>query len=169
VAPDQSPVSVEAHLVVPGALIEFAAYGGAGNVPGFRANSADGDSNFFVSFDTPPPNGISNITAPIGSLVGVFLPDAASPMPLPANQAMDYRDAYERNARSQSPKLGQVFLIGDGRADSGGPIVFRVPACAQRLYLGVMDAFEWRNNAGGISVIVMSDEIRRDPQGAACN
>ena len=85
------------------------------------------------STDIPPVRGISGVGADRTMfVVGVFLgPGTPTSKPPPTN------------TMTRSPKLRQVFYVGDGR---GGPI--NVPAKATRLYLGFADAYGFRGPAG---------------------
>jgi hypothetical protein len=74
------------------------------------------------------------------------------------------------------PQLKQVFLIGTGhvkaRVDSSTKKSdvsrrFRVPRGATRLYLAVMDAYEWNNNEGYFDVTVTAE--RTDTSSNAYN
>jgi hypothetical protein len=83
------------------------------------------------------------------ALIGVFLSneppdDGKTPPPL------DFR-GRRRDFSTFSPKLKQVFFIGDGRTGSGALRRYLVSAKATRLYLGVMDAYEWNNNSGSFN------------------
>jgi hypothetical protein len=94
------------------------------------------------------------------ALVGLFLSDeppdhSKTPPPL------DFR-GRRHDFSTFSPKLKQVFFIGDGRATSGPLRRYLVPAKATRLYLGVMDAYEWNNNSGSFTVTVTIEHDRED-------
>lgn len=97
-------------------------------------------------------NGLSDIVAPINSLIGVFLgPDEPD-----AGRTPDVLD-FSRiglDFASLSPQLQQTFYIGDGlRGEGVGPQqIFNVPEGATRLFLGTMDGGEWNNNAGAFEV-----------------
>ena len=86
-------------------------------------------------------------------LVGVFLTGIRPPRPAPAR--LDFSDGKEVFSQLE-PKIGQTFLIGDGKGRS-----FRVPSAATRLFVGFADAFLYRgapgwygNNAGQLRVTV---------------
>ncbi len=105
-------------------------------------------------------NGISDVFAPMDALMGVFLSDeppnrGKTPSPL------DFRGS-RREFNTLSPKLRQVFFIGDGRSANGAPRRYLVPPGAARLYLGVMDAYEWNNNSGSFTVTVTIERDRED-------
>ncbi len=81
----------------------------------------------------PPVGGISGVTADKTMfLVGVFLGPGTPGRTPPAT-----------NTFTKSPKLRQVFYVGDGR---GGRIT--VPARATRLFLGFADGFAFKGPAG---------------------
>ena len=101
----------------------------------------------FVSHLAGAMNGISGITAPPGSVVGVFLgPDQPDLSPAPS--ALNFQSGVPGGLdyTSLSPQLKQVFFIGDGRTSSGQIQQVVVPAGATRLFLAVMDAAVWRDN-----------------------
>jgi hypothetical protein len=129
--------------VSPGAIFHF---------PG-PVDPPIGDLSQIISHLTGAENGLSDITAPVNSLVGVFLgPNQPDQSPPPA--ALDFSTADSRDYASLSPTLQQVFYIGDGLTSTGGQHQLIVPAGATRLFLGTMDGFEWRNDAGALSVQV---------------
>lgn len=103
--------------------------------------------------------GISGIIAHDRTLflVGVFL--AGSP---PANAPASLDFTANITFRELAPVLGQVFFIGDGRADDGAEQRFSVPAGATHLYLGFADADsfqgspgEYGDNSGGLRVTLV--------------
>ena len=156
-APEESPALVGLYLGN-AAYVTFSANGGVQHHPFWPAQ-----------FDPPmgaapvthaEEHGISKTTAPIDSLLGVFLgddPPDGSPSPPP----LDYRKVY--SAVSVEPQLKQVFYIGFGtvRARAEGsakkttvPRQYLVPKGATRLYLATMDEYEWNNNEGFFYVTV---------------
>ena len=85
-------------------------------------------------------------------LVGVFLPDVELLDHAPRRLDFTRRD----RARRLAPRLGQTFLVGDGKGRS-----FKVPPGASRLYLGFADGYLYvgdpgwyGNNDGKLSVTV---------------
>ena len=98
-------------------------------------------------------NGISDITAPHNSLIGVFLgadqPDLNSPPP-----ALDFSNQASQDYLALSPLLQQVFYIGDGLTSGADPLQQQiiVPTGATSLYLGTMDGWEWNNNGGSFTL-----------------
>lgn len=101
-------------------------------------------------------NGMSNIRAPINSLIGVFLgPDVPTQGATP--DTLDFsRNGLGLDFLNLHPQLKQPFFIGDGLTGrgSGQRQQFFVPEGATRLYLGTMDGYEWLDNAGAFRVQV---------------
>jgi hypothetical protein len=94
------------------------------------------------------------LTAPIDSLIGVFL-GAAQPDLSAAPGALNFSTLGSRDFAALSPLLKQPFFIGDGRMNDGLTMqIFVVPAGAARLFLGTMDGFGWYNNVGSFDVTV---------------
>jgi uncharacterized protein (TIGR03437 family) len=133
VAPAQSPASVILSLN-PASTITIAATGGV-NKSGSFPFGPDGNPASMVSHDAGPENGISNVTAPANSLVGVFL-GPAGPNLLPPP---------DPDADPTHPGLRQVFLIGSNRTVAP-------PSGATRLFLGTMDTSRWSDQLGYFTV-----------------
>ncbi|HET9237461.1 MAG TPA: hypothetical protein VFO10_09440 [Oligoflexus sp.] len=112
---------------------------------------ADGQPNNTPSHTLGSVHGLSNITAPINSLVGVFLDNTPFASRAAAPEALDFSSVASRNFKTLTPKLGQIFFIGDGKDASGLLQAFVVPAGTTRLYLAIMDQYEWSNNQGQLS------------------
>jgi hypothetical protein len=106
-----------------------------------------------ISTSLAADNGISIITAPMDALLGVFL-GSSIPNVSPAPKALDFSSTSSRDFSTLAPLLKQVFFIGDGVNSSGAFQSFIAPAGTTRLFLGVMDDHEWRNNAGSFAVTV---------------
>jgi hypothetical protein len=51
----------------------------------------------------------------------------------------------------------QPYYVGNGQTIAGGRQEIVVPANATRLFLGVMDGWEWSNNSGGFNCTIVSD------------
>jgi RHS repeat-associated protein len=149
VAPEQSPVLVPGLTLTAGGSLLFTAIAGLVNGSGPRGSS-------FVSHSAGAQNGISNVTAPLHSLIGVFLgPDRPDLSPAPP--ALDFQSpggnvAGGFNYLTLSPQLKQVFFIGDGRTSTGQLQQVVVPAGATRLYLATMNTTRWSANSGSYSV-----------------
>jgi len=160
-APAQSPVL--APVVLPsGYWVEFS------NATGLVTNHTpypDPDPTFLYDFQAGPEgyiayvashlygaeHGKSDIWAPIVGLLGVFLDSSVPAAPPPPT--LLFQTAAQRDYLTLSPSLKQVFYIGDGQA-GGTPQKVYVPAGATRLYLGVMDGYNWYNNLGAFNVDV---------------
>lgn len=63
-----------------------------------------------------------------------------------------------RDFLTLSPQLKRVFFIGDGRTRRGDIQKFIVPSGATRLYIGIMDGYEWNNNNGKFDVTISQDD-----------
>lgn len=157
-APEQSPVLVGRSLR-DAIEVSFAASGGVQNHPYDppRYDPPDGST----ATNHRAEHGISEVTAPIDSLIGVFLNDDR-PDGSPAPQPLDFH-AIGWHFVSLSPQLKQVFFIGDGT--TGARVAgtnkkarvarrFVVPRGATRLFLATMDEYEWNNNTGFFDVAV---------------
>ncbi len=114
---------------------------------GSPVTSADGTSNENAAHERAAFLGKSNITAPYNALLAVFLgdedPSSQSPPP-----DLSFASQVEKDYATLSPKKGQVFFLGDGKTSAGKFQKIVVPEGVTRLYLGIMDSFEWNNNSG---------------------
>lgn len=152
-APLQSPVEVSGLKLDGGGILKFTgASGGVSRAPGCVNDCNPLDGNEFWDHTSGSQNGISDIRAPIESLVGVFLTDSAPNLSAPPTK-LNFQ-TLGLDFASLSPELQQVFFIGDGM--TAGDVVqeFSIPADASRLFLGTMDGFGWWNNSGTITVDV---------------
>jgi hypothetical protein len=154
VAPTHSPVQVSGLSLIPGQTLNFSASGGVSHNPLTSLNDPDGGS--FFSHLSGSENGISDITAPLNSLLGVFLDNSQPDLTLAPGSLNFY--SIGLNFSSLAPQVKQVFFIGDGLTgtNSGAVQNFIVPTNATRLFLGTMDIFEWNNNIGSFSVTVQA-------------
>jgi hypothetical protein len=155
-APDQSPVQVTGLTIYGGESLSFSVTGATRHAPGITSYGPDGNVGSMAQHELSygynvSENGMSNISAPFDSLIGVFL-DSSQPSSYAAPNPL----SYNMNDTSFSPLLRQVFFIGDGKTGSGITQTFIVPAGATRLYLGTMDTYEWINNNGQLQVDVTS-------------
>jgi hypothetical protein len=94
---------------------------------------------------------ISNIKAPINSLIGIFLDDKTPEERSAPPATLDFNTGNQRDFKTLAPQIGQIFFIGDGKDSTGKLQGFTVPAGTTRLYLAIMDAYEWNNNLGHLS------------------
>jgi len=152
-APLHSPIQVAGLNLELGSILTFGnATGGVSNGGGCPPACAAIDGAGFTSHSAGPQNGISNITAPISSLLGLFLDDAPPNLSAAAG-ALNFQ-TLGLDFLSLSPLLKQVFFIGDGETSAADTQQFIIPTGATRLFLGTMDGFGWFNNTGAINVDV---------------
>lgn len=149
-APDESPVDTGLALTA-GQTLAFTVTGFVSHTGSASGPSPDG-SAIFTHFPGAQ-NGISDVTAPINALMGVFLTDER-PDASPAPDALDFGDDAARDFATLAPGLKQVFFVGDGRDESGDVQDLVVPEGATRLFLGTMDGFGWFNNSGAFTVTI---------------
>jgi hypothetical protein len=157
-APAQSPVLVKTLPILQGTAFQFTVSGGVAIDPNFQPQGPEAGSP--TSHNNGSENGISTITAPFNSLIGVFLgpnqPDLTAAPP-----GLMFDTGVSRSFAELFPLLKQTFFIGDGLIDpvSGTPQNFFVPSGATRLYLGTMDSTDWKNNIGSLSVTVVPEPV----------
>jgi Flp pilus assembly protein TadG len=148
-----SPIKAGTITVTPGSTITFDGInGGANNFASTTLYGGDGNLGWNCSNSAGAENGIADVTAPINSVIGIFLNNSAPNTQGLAPSALDFSTTASRDFDTLRPALRQPFFIGDGRRDSGEVQRFVVPAGATRLYVGTMDAYEWSNNTGGFYV-----------------
>lgn len=83
-------------------------------------------------------------TERVGYIVGVFLADPPPVSPPPRNVDVDgHYDDVET-----APELARLFFVGDGHTSGGTLQRFLVPVGADRLYLGIADAFLFEGRPG---------------------
>lgn len=168
-APRQSPLALTLSSVglQAGDSLTFEGLSGtASYVPSSAANSADGDSSFIVALGQTYPgsvptnniNGISNVRAPIGAVMAVFMNDNA-PNLTSAPTALDFNSAAQRDYSSISPQLKQVFFVGNGKKSDGQVQRIVVPTGATRVFIGMMDAWQWNDNTGNFSFKVYGTKV----------
>jgi len=150
-APDESPVLVELSLDHAVAF-SFTAAGLVEHAPFQQPEFYPPDGSNVTRHEGGAEHGISDITAPMNSLLGVFLGDerpdrTRTPKPFKLRGS-------GANSLTISPQLKQVFFIGSGATKGGSRRRYLVPTGATRLFLGVMDGYEWNNNQGSFSVNV---------------
>ena len=150
-APEQSPVPVTGMTIEGGATYMFSASGSANHGSTLPFFPPDGED--LISHYLGAENGIADITAPFVSLIGVFL-GPNSPDQDPAPRPLDFRNQADRDYLALAPALKQPFFIGDGVTSSGDPQQVLAPAGATRLFLGIMDQYNWSDNEGSFTVQV---------------
>ena len=151
--PAESPVLVtptNTSCISAGAILYFEVYGGVSYSRSEPLYDANGDLQMIRSHQLGSVLGKSSITAPMNSLLGVFLTDS-DPTNQAAPAALDFSTATARDYQSLSPAIGQVFFIGDGLTSAGAYHQVVVPQGATRLYFGIMDWYQWNNNVGGLN------------------
>jgi hypothetical protein len=125
----------------------------------------------------------------LGAMVGLFLEDAlpaAAPVSLQFYVTDNAQGGIQTDFKTLSPKIGQVFFIGDGLTGTGtGSMqLFEVPATATHLYLGYIDACNggpvpscYSDNAGSqLAVFQIQDHalewaepsLSQSPPGRCC-
>ena len=147
-APQQSPVLLP-NLRGGTTVLVFEVSGGASYTGGFFRFEPDGGDPW--EHTAGDRNGMSAVTAPAASLLGVFLAEDVFPEAPPG---LDFTDPATRDFTELAPDLQQVFFIGDGRTAEGAVQEFLAPKGATRLYLGIMDAYGWYDNTGAYEVTV---------------
>ncbi len=155
-----APISIDDVPVIPGQALAFDSIdGGADHKPSDIRYGPDGDpskmanNRYAYGRDNGGWGGTefgkSDIRAPYNAVIGVFLTDAV-PQDKDAPPQLDFfSDPKKREFTSLSPKVGQMFFIGDGANADGVRQEFVVPPGATRLFIGITDGFEWANNQGG--------------------
>jgi len=157
-APTESPTLIPGTLSA-GQVINFQFQGSVSNWSGDNSYGCNGDPdyvgcNWWAQANGNSEHGIANVTAPIASVIGVFLgPDEPDLTSAPA--ALDFSTSAEQEYTSISPLLKQPFFIGNGLCADGVTLKgIVVPAGATRLYIGCMDFQEWSDNSGTMTTTV---------------
>ena len=153
-APAQSPVLVPGLTLNPNRPLNFAVTGSVSTDAALPPTTGPDGGAYFFAHDAE--NGFPKIIAPINSLVGVFLSDAA-PDPTSVNGTMrDFSDPANGgvNYLGYQPRLAEAFFIGDGQTSGGALQNVFPPAGATRLFLGVLDGNDYFNNLGQFNVVV---------------
>lgn len=153
-APEHSPVLVDLTDADPGCALGFEVSGKVAHGAGQTLSGPDGGRMF--SHAPGAMHGLSNVTAPINALLGVFL-DADRPDRRPAPPLLSFETREARDFLILSPRLNQIFFIGDGKTSSGLGQIVEVPEGARRIALGTMDGFGWYNNIGAFEVTLLRD------------
>ncbi|HUP80118.1 MAG TPA: putative Ig domain-containing protein, partial [Pirellula sp.] len=161
VAPAQSPIQVNGVPIVAGSTLTFQATGSVNYVPSPSGDPPDGNG-IFIAHSDGAENGISQVIAIGNSLMAVFL-GADQPSLTPAPSTLDFRPFGNVvggiDYLTLTPKLKQVFFIGNGLTQSGQKQEITVPDGATRLFLGTMDGAGWFNNFGTFSVTVTGTSL----------
>lgn len=152
-----TPFLVGGLTITPGGLLNFSATGSVSNDPAQPVTVGPDGGPYLGStiYSHIVENNIASLTAPINSLIGVFLDDS-----VPAGDApggLDFSGngvAGGVDYANIAPALRQPFFIGNGTNASGDTQTVTVPAGATRLYLGSLDPSDQENNLGSFSVAV---------------
>jgi Flp pilus assembly protein TadG len=126
------------------------------NAPGY---SGTGDPNSATDA-TGSEHGMSNISSPINSVVGVFLDNGVPDTEGTSPPGLDFSTQTERDYTDIEPQLRQTFYAGNGQTSGGTQQMIVVPAGATRFFLGTMDGHEWSNNSGGYNVTITQMSIQ---------
>lgn len=102
---------------------------------------------------------IGEVAAPIGGLMGVFLPEVSADHP--ADQSSWQVGRVAIGQKAVAPRLYIPFYIGIGRTSDNTPVVFNVPKGAATLYLGVMGQTAWAKHEGQYDVVLKFETPKR--------
>jgi hypothetical protein len=148
-------------LAAGGTTVTFSKVVGKVGCSGDAAFIADGGDCAGGNTDIQSTKNIGGIVAHDRTLflVGVFV---GAKLPAKAPERLDFSPDKQGAAfASLSPKLGQVFFIGDGKTGTGSGVIqkFVIPSGATSLYLGYADAYSFQgppgaygDNKGGLGV-----------------
>ena len=160
-APANSPAQVSSIQIVPGAQLNFSFTGSASYMPETQPFDPDGNPGWVLYNYAGRENGMSQLNAPLTSVVGVFLDDTQPNLAGSPPADLDFTSVDSRDFAILSPQLRQPFFIGNGvRNDGATRQQFVVPTGATRFYLGIMDGQQWSDNAGELtSTVVQRDSM----------
>lgn len=122
-----------------------------GDMPGQDSN-ADGQGTKVVQHTLGNMNRIAMTSAPINSLIGIFLDATPTNQRTATAPNLDFAAPDKRNFKMLAPAIGQIFFIGDGKDSAGTMQAFMIPNGATRLFVAIMDEYEWNNNIGQLRV-----------------
>lgn len=184
--PNESPQEVYL-TVTPGSILQISVPLNSENVAnnfgflsqGTASTYANGSNNgSFASYSDDAANpslpqgtqttegsehGLSNIIAPINSMLGVFLDQNGSQNGADNEgntpSGKDFSTQGARDYTTFEPQLNQVFYVGNGSTSDSVQQTIIVPANAYAFYLGTMDGHEWSNNVGGFNATITQYQI----------
>jgi len=116
-------------------------------------------------------HGISNIEAPLNSVIGVFMDKNGAEYGADSTEettesgapstptGQDFSTQTDRDYTAIEPSLNQSFYVGDGQTSTTTQQLIFVPNNASALFLGTMDGHEWSNNQGGGNITVTTYQI----------
>lgn len=162
-----APFQVPNLILIPGQTLTFSATGNVSNDPANPVTvGPDGGPYLgFSIYKHEKENGIADLTAPINSLVGVFLDDS-TPNPLTAPDGYDLSQPPGTDYTLIGPALRKPFFIGDGKTTDGTAQKIRVPSGATRLFLGSLDPSDQENNVGSFAVTINGGTVTPPTTGA---
>lgn len=144
----------------PGDVVSFEGLDGVGNNgAGATDTGPDGNTSRVVSLGvdnstgvpTTGANGIANTRAPLAASMAVFMSNAP-PNSGTQPAGLDFGTAASRDYTLLNPSLKQPFFVGDGKTSGGEVQQIRIPAGAKRIFLGMMDAWQWNDNTGSFTL-----------------
>jgi Flp pilus assembly protein TadG len=154
----QSPVPGYDIPIAGGLVLSFDSINGGATNDLNDPNRYTGDGNLAWVVDNMygggAENGKSDLWAPINAVVGVFLDDNQPDTEGATPSALDFTTPESRDFTNLSPQLRQPFFIGDGRTSGGVSQQFIAPQGATRLFIGIMDQYEWNNNVGSYTTTI---------------
>lgn len=133
-----------------------------------EANPTDAEGTLTTS---GTEHGLSNIIAPLSSVIGVFMDQNGATYGADSTQettesnapatpsGLDFSTQTERDYTSIAPELNQTFYIGNGETSTSITQTIVVPKNAYELFLGNMDGHEWSNNVGGYTTTITQYQI----------
>jgi hypothetical protein len=152
-----------------GRILTFSRVTGRVGCAGTLTNGPDG--RCFTSTDITSLGGISGIVDRESTMfmVGLFLGNSEPRDPAPPR--LDFSEAaLGHDFAALSPRLDQVFFIGNGVTGTGLTQRFRVPSGATRLFLGFADAFAFHgspgaydDNVGSLNAIFTTSDAPDEP------
>jgi hypothetical protein len=127
------------HTILAGqAAFHFSTAGSVSQYYDFFSSSGDGAASYTA--DITSYGGISGYHGDtLFPFMGVFLGPATPQAPAPATLQFT-AGGLGFDFLTLSPEVGQLFFIGDGKANGSVDQTFIVPAGATRLFLGYPDA-----------------------------
>jgi Flp pilus assembly protein TadG len=104
-------------------------------------------------------HGIADAYMPINSMNAVFLgnnlPDDNTAPPV-----LDFTTQSQMDYTTLSPEIQQPFFVGLGQTSTGTQQSIVVPKGATRLFLGMMDGWEWDNNVGSYAATITQISVQ---------
>jgi hypothetical protein len=153
-----------------GSIANYSDVGASPGTTTYPAPSYTGSGNPSSPTDASgSENYISNINAPINSMIGVFLNGSSNqgsgavPQQLTGSNmppGLDFSSQTARDYTTIDPQVQQSFYVGTGLTSTNQTQSIVVPANAGRLYMGTMDGQEWSNNAGTFKATISQSRVQ---------